>query len=204
MASEADPLRAASRWRPRPARLRCLRPSGDVELYAVPEGRRAWSTLRKHVPADVIEVVGEDASAAIVGRWASSSAAAAIAAAGADAADEVDDEPPSEEAANFRWLLRETRSLYADQLRAFREALGTVTDALRVQRDTFAQLAGARVARPAPTDDDDDDDGDGFAQVSSLLRDAFRLVQAERAAGAGAGEPGPPIAPITPLRETPP
>jgi len=192
-AAEADPLRAASRWRPRPSRLRCLRPSGDVEVYAVPDGRRAWSTLRKHVPGDVVEVVGEDASGAIVGRWASSSAAAAIAAAGAGADIPDLDDPPSDEAANFRWLMRETRAMYADQLKAFREALGVVTDALRVQRDTFASLAGVRSR--APRDDDDDEDDTGYAQAASLLRDGFRLFQAERAAAAATTEPSSPIAP---------
>jgi len=195
-AAEADPLRAASRWRPRPSRLRCLRPSGDVEVYAVPDGRRAWSTLRKHVPADVVEVVGEDGSGAIVGRWASSSAAAAIAAAGAGAdTPDLDDDPPSDEAANFRWLMRETRAMYADQLKAFREALGVVTDVLRVQRDTFSGVRSR-----APREEEDEEDDTGYAQVASLLRDGFRLFQAERAAAAAAAEPSSPIAPP---RETP-
>jgi hypothetical protein len=198
MAREADPLSAASRWRPRPARLRCLRPSGEVETYAVPDGRRAWSALRKLIPSDVLELVGEDATGAIVGRWGSPTAAAVAAA----AAEQLNDDPPNDDAASFRWALREVRGVYADQLKAGRECLSLVLDALKVQREALADVAqlvaAGRRARTAATeheDDDQDDDREGFAQVTSLLRDAFRLYQAEHSA---------PATPIEPPRDSTP
>lgn len=200
MAREPDPLASASRWRPRPARLRCLRASGEVETYAVPDGRRAWGALRKLVPSDVLELVGEDSSGAIVGRWGSPTAAAVAAA----AAEQQNDDPPNDDAASFRWALREVRAVYSDQLRAGRESLALVLEALKVNRETLAdvaQLAAAgRRARAVETDHDgdgdgDDDDRDGFEQVSSLLRDALRLWQAER-------QPAAPTDPIEPPRDT--
>jgi hypothetical protein len=195
MAREADPIATASRWRPRPVRLRCLRPTGEVETYAVPEGRRAWSALRKLIPADVLELVGEDAAGAIVGRWGSPSAAAIAAA----AAEQQNDEPPSEDASAFRWALREVRGIYRDQLTAQREALSLVLDALKVQREAIAEVQLARRARAAAVDedrdqDDDPNDREGFEQITSVLRDAFRLWQAER-------QP-PPTDPIAPPRDS--
>lgn len=196
MAREPDPLSAASRWRPRPARLQCLRSSGEVETYAVPDGRRAWSALRKLIPADVLELVGHDASGAIVGRWGSP-AAAAIAAV---AAEQQNDEPPTDDAAAFRWALREVRTMYADQLKAGRESLALVLDALKVQRETLqdvAQLAaaGRRARSAAEEDDDQEEDREGFQQVTSVLRDAFKLWQAERSGA-------PPAEPIEPPRDS--
>jgi hypothetical protein len=141
------------------------------------------------------EVLGKDGAPVIVGRWTSGNAAAAIAA----AAEQHDDEPPCEDALNFRWAVREVRAMYGDILRANREALAVVTEALRVQRDSYA-VALANTAPPSSTprrDDDDDEDDRTFQQITSLLRDGLRLAQAER------GATSSPSSPIEPPRESP-
>jgi hypothetical protein len=178
-----DPVKLASRWKPRPSAIRCVRASGAVEQYAVAAGRRAWGALRRVLPIEgpdpAIELTGllvHGDQADIVGRWQSPAAIAAAALrtpAETQLEDDDLDEVPDDNAQMFRWLAREFRSIYADQAKGYQAALAAVTDALRViQRE---------VLHPPKAEGSDDEDNDGSAKLLGLLQHAIALHAVERA-----------------------
>lgn len=170
--SDDDPISHAARWRPRPQSLEVRRATGEVETFAVSPSRRAWGQLRALVPPDVVELVGRR-EGNIVGRW--------VAPEPSDIPPPepfvVDDAaPPDEDARAMRWAAREVRGIYGDTLRAWKEVVSVLADALRVQREVMLHMPIAPAPQPP------DEDAAGYSQVSDLLSKAMALMAAQQAA----------------------